>query len=546
MASVPATPPADGSTPATSTPPNTAGRRRGGRRHRFSLTTRLVAIILVIMAAVLVVFGTVTVAVMHHNLSQRLDSDLQQATMRSLSYARPADRDDAVHDRNPIDAPGQPTRVLTLVRDSSGSVAAYYRVTDGSTSALQVTDVQTIANAGLLTPTTGSTAQTDPEATPSLPGPKTVRLSIGEYRMQAITVVDQTAGTVKVVVTGLPTSTVDGPVGFLTATELIGGASALLLAGLVATFAISRSLRPLARISKVATDVAAMPLESGTVDLSGARVPTDLARPGTEVGNVGNALNLLIDNVDEALGARARTERQLRAFVADASHELRTPLAAVRGYTDILRLTEELSPEGRTSLGRVESQTDRMTGLVEDLLMLARLDEGRTPTFVDLDLSELAVEAVMDATAAGPDHVFSCDVPDEAMTVHGDSRQLSQVITNLLSNARKHTPAGTRVSTVVQRAADGFVEVVVTDDGPGIDPAFLPHLFDRFARADTSRRSTEGSTGLGLAIVRAVVEAHRGTVSCVSRPGNTVFIVRLPAAGAMVTTTPTRPPAPRP
>ncbi|WOP20028.1 HAMP domain-containing sensor histidine kinase [Raineyella sp. LH-20] len=505
---------------------------RPAPRRRLSLTTRLVAVILVIMAAVLGAFGAATVAVMHRNLAQRLDSDVQQAALRSLTYARTNDRDDE-HDRNPIDAPGQPTRVLTLVRDPSGAIAAFYRVPDGSATALRVADVQTIADAGLLTAGAGTLRQSDAENDSHQAGLQTVRLSIGEYRMLPITVVDPSTGAAQVVVTGLPTSTVDGPVALLTVTELIGGASALALAGLVAALAITRSLRPLARISTVATEVAAMPLETGPVDLSGRRVPADLAEPGTEVGNVGHALNLLIDNVDEALAARSRTERQLRAFVADASHELRTPLAAVRGYTDILRLTEDLSPEGRTSLGRVESQADRMTALVEDLLMLARLDEGRTPTFVDLDLSELAVEAVLDATAAGPDHTFTCDVPDDAMTVHGDGRQLSQVLANLLSNARKHTPAGSTVRTVVRRGGDGFVEATVTDDGRGIAADFLPHLFDRFARGDSSRKSTEGSTGLGLAIVRAVVEAHGGTVGCTSRPGETVFTVRLPPAGSL-------------
>ncbi|WP_228488809.1 sensor histidine kinase [Raineyella fluvialis] len=527
-------------------PTGTAVQPTRRRRRRFSLTTRLVAMILAIMAAILLLFGTATVAVMHHNLSQRLDSDLQQAALRSLSYAHPSDHDDGERNRNPIDAPGQPSRVITLVRDTNGAVAAYYRVPDGSAAALRVADVQTIADAGLLAPSTGSAQLGDPEATPRLPRPVTVRLSIGEYRMLPITVLDSATGTVRVVATGLPTSTVDGPVSFLTVTELIGGVSALALAGAVATLAISRSLRPLARISTVATDVAAMPLQTGTVDLSSSRVPGDLAEPGTEVGNVGHALNRLIDSVDDALTARARTEGQLRAFVADASHELRTPLAAVRGYTDILRLTEELSPEGRTSLGRVESQTDRMTALVEDLLMLARLDEGRTPTFADLDLSELAVEAVLDATAAGPDHTFTCDVPDDPMTVHGDRRQLSQVLANLLSNARKHTPAGTVVGIVVRRAADGAVEATVTDNGPGIDPGFLPHMFDRFARGDSARKSTEGSTGLGLAIVRAVVEAHGGTVSCTSRPGDTVFTVRLPAAGTLVPPTGPGPHTPGP
>ncbi|WP_217634135.1 sensor histidine kinase [Raineyella antarctica] len=496
--------------------------------HRVSLTTKLVGVIVAILAAALLLFGATTVVVMRNNLSQRLDSEVQQAAMRALTYTRPSDHDEFDAGRNPIDAPGQPARAITLVADvTAGTAVGFYRSSDGAASALTSGDVQALADAGLLTPPRSYAEH--PTSSGLVSTPRTVHLSIGEYRVLPVPVPEQN-GHAYVLVAGLPTTSVEGPVAALALTELLGGLGALVVAGSIATIAVRRSLRPLERISQAATDVAALPLGSGAVDLAGQRVPADLARPGTEVGNVGHALNLMIDNVDDALSARARSEGQLRTFVADASHELRTPLAAVRGYTSMIRLTEDLSPEGRTSLGRVESQADRMTGLVEDLLMLARLDEGRTPTFSNLDLSELAVEAVMDASAAGPDHTFTCHVPEEPMTVRGDGRQLAQVFANLLSNARKHTPAGTRVSTTVRRSADGWVEAVVADNGPGIAPEFLPHLFDRFARADSSRTAKEGSTGLGLAIVQAVVQAHGGTVSCQSRPGRTVFTVRLPAA----------------
>lgn len=512
------------------------GRGRSGRPP-LSLTGKLVAIILAIMAAVLFLFGATTVVVMRNDLSQRLDGQVQQAAARSLTYVRTAEREEVPDDRNPIDAPGQPTGALTLIADlTDGSATGFYRDADGSASALPAEDVRRIADAGLLAPTLptegyeseGYEPEEEGERSAAGPATSTVHLSIGEFRAVPLATVDPATGHVYVVVTGLTTASVDGPVAALVLTQAVGAGAALVVAGSIATVAVRRNLRPLERISQSATDVAALPLGSGRVDLAGQRLPEDLARPGTEVGNVGHALNLMIDSVDDALSARSRSEARLRTFVADASHELRTPLAAVRGYTDMIRLTEELSPAGRTSLGRVESQTDRMTGLVEDLLLLARLDEGRTPAFGDLDLSELAVEAVMDASAAGPDHTFTCEVPEEPMTVRGDAGQLAQVLANLLSNARKHTPAGTLVTTTVRPGPDRWVEAVIADNGPGIDPAFLPHLFDRFARADTARSSTEGSTGLGLAIVKAVAEAHGGTVGCASEPGRTVFTLRLP------------------
>jgi two-component system OmpR family sensor kinase len=244
------------------------------------------------------------------------------------------------------------------------------------------------------------------------------------------------------------------------------------------------------------------------------------------VGQVGSALNRMLDNVESALEARQESEMQLRQFVADASHELRTPLAAISGYTELTR-RGELSPDIEYSLTRIASQTERMTALVEDLLLLARLDAGRPLERGEVDLTRLVVDAVADAHAAGPDHKWQLAVPDEPVVVPGDGSRLAQVLANLLANARTHTPPGTSV-TVALGEDRRYAQLSVSDDGPGIPPDLLPHIFERFARGSTSRSRDNGSTGLGLAIVRAVVAAHHGTVDVASRPGRTEFTVRLP------------------
>jgi two-component system OmpR family sensor kinase len=220
----------------------------------------------------------------------------------------------------------------------------------------------------------------------------------------------------------------------------------------------------------------------------------------------------------------------VRQFVADASHELRTPLAAIRGYAELTRRGHEtVPPDVAHALVRVESETERMTHLVDDLLLLARLDSGRPLAEEPVDLSRLVVDTVSDARAAGPDHRWLLDVPEEAVTVPGDPARLHQVLANLLANARTHTPPQTKVTASLQVRA-GWAVVSVTDDGPGIPEGLQPEVFERFARGDTSRSRAAGSTGLGLSIVAAVVEAHRGHVEVTSRPGMTSFVVRLPGA----------------
>jgi two-component system OmpR family sensor kinase len=306
----------------------------------------------------------------------------------------------------------------------------------------------------------------------------------------------------------------------------------LLLAGLAAFAIVRYSLRPLDRVVATAAVVAELPLDRGEVALA-VRVPESDTDPRTEVGRVGSAINRMLGHVSSALNARQASENKVRRFVSDASHELRTPLASIAGYSELAARKSDALPEDVThSLGRIRSEAGRMTTIVEDLLLLARLDEGRELAKRPVDLTELVIHTVGDAHVAGPDHVFELDFPEEPVLVTGDASRLQQVIVNLLANARTHTPAGTTVRTglAVESGPAGEIAVLtVSDDGPGIDPALQPNLFERFVRGDDSRSRATGSTGLGLAIVHAVVAAHHGTVRCESTPGRTVFRVELPA-----------------
>jgi two-component system OmpR family sensor kinase len=264
------------------------------------------------------------------------------------------------------------------------------------------------------------------------------------------------------------------------------------------------------------------------VDLA-ERVPVADARD--EVGQVGTALNRMLDHVDGALRERHAAEQRLRRFVADASHELRTPLAAIRGYAELSRRSRQPVPDEVSHvLRRVESEAQRMTALVEDLLVLARLDSGRPLARERVDLTRLVVDAVSDAHAAGLKHRWQLEVPEEPVFVSGDPIRLTQVVSNLLANARTHTPEGTTVTVGVAVHGDN-ARLTVTDDGPGIDKELVPHIFERFTRGDDSRSPKQRSTGLGLAIVLAIVTAHHGTIEVDSAPGRTAFTIRLPLDG---------------
>ncbi|CUU60189.1 two-component system, OmpR family, sensor kinase [Parafrankia irregularis] len=406
-------------------------------------------------------------------------------------------------------------------------------------------------NAAVIDGASGETTLTDADAAAVAQVPldgNAHTLTIGDHGDYRLTARLSGDGS-RILVTGLPMDDVDAT---LTRTAAIGAAVAALgvLAAAIAGGAIvRRTLRPLSRVAATAARVAELPLHRGAVDLPtlGPDVDTD---PRTEVGQVGAALGRMLGHIGDAFDARHASETRMRQFLADASHELRTPLAAISGYAELTRRTRDtVPPDVIYAMGRVESESARMTALVSDLLLLARLDSGRPLVRETVDLSRLVVDAVSDAHVAAPTHRFELDLPSEPVTTTGDPARLHQVLTNLLANARTHTPPGTRVTarltTQARPAPPGSLTppgvpgplvwcavLQVIDDGPGIPPELLPKVFERFARGDSSRSRAAGSTGLGLSIVSAVVEAHHGRVEVASRPGQTVFTVLLPVGTA--------------
>jgi two-component system OmpR family sensor kinase len=353
--------------------------------------------------------------------------------------------------------------------------------------------------------------------------------------------------------TGLPLTALHDQLRDIAFAEAIVFGAVLLFAGVLGMFWVRFSLRPLHRVATTASQVAELPLESGVVSLPAGVPDTD---PDTETGQVGLAFNRMLGHVETALRKRAASESRLRRFAADASHELRTPLAAIRGYAELALRHPGASPDEVThALGRVLSESTRMSVLVDDLLLLARLDAGRPLGSEPVDITRLAIEATSDARVARPSHRWMLELPDDSVLTRGDEHRLHQVLVNLLSNAGRHTPDGTTVTvgvsdrlpdgepgTGAESAARGTLPpgprlvLTVTDNGPGIPPDLLPDLFERFTRADTSRShaTNASSTGLGLAIVDAVVGAHHGAVLVTSRPGMnrfTIVLGRLTEAG---------------
>jgi two-component system OmpR family sensor kinase len=344
--------------------------------------------------------------------------------------------------------------------------------------------------------------------------------SLGRYR-----VVQATDPTGRRVTVGLPLHQVDETVGRLLIIEGLTLALAALVVAIGGGWLIRRELLPLDRVAQTARQVAGLPLASGTPHLQ-ERVPD--AVPGTEIGDVAEAMNEMLDHLEGSLETRADTERTLRQFVADASHELRTPLASIRGYSELYRRGDVDDAGRKAAMNRIESEANRMSMLVDDLLLLARLDQGRPLRHEPVDLSLLVAEAVADLAVRHPDHPVTVDLPEDATQVLGDDDRLRQVLANLLANAVQHTPEGTAVEVAVRQLHDR-VQLQVTDQGPGMSPSFQPHAFERFTRADESRTRVTGGSGLGLSIVAAVTEALNGSVTLESQPGRTSITVELPS-----------------
>ncbi|SEJ67613.1 two-component system, OmpR family, sensor kinase [Arthrobacter sp. yr096] len=471
------------------------------------LRTRLVLVAMALLVAICGAVGAVSYASMDMVFNKQLDRQLEQASSRATEFGRPPSNfpSNPSGRPDPLEARGQAAGTLNARIDGSTVRSSGLIDAQGNRVSLSAADEQVLL---------------------SLPKgdlPVDRSLSNGDYRLVAVD-----PGYGDVIVTGLPLADKQSAEASLVWTMVLVSLGGLVLIGLAGTVIIRRTMRPLEQLSEVATKVSRLPLDAGEVALA-VRVPPSAAHPGTEVGSVGHALNQMLNNVSSALEARQESETKVRQFVADASHELRTPLTAIRGYTELLRMTENFTEDGRKSLARVQSQSERMTTLVEDLLLLARLDEGQPVKVTDVDLTQLVIETVSDEKVMAPDHIWQLQLPDEPITVRGDATQLHQVLANLLSNARKHTDAGTTVVTGVMLSADGSAVVTVTDNGPGIPEDFQGRIFSRFARADAARSGSEGTSGLGLSIVESIVEAHGGNVEVTSRPGRTEFALRLPA-----------------
>ena len=291
---------------------------------------------------------------------------------------------------------------------------------------------------------------------------------------------------------------------------LILGLIALIAIAMAARWIIALGLKPLEAVEDTAEAIA-----SG--DLS-ARLPA--AKPDTEVGRLTTSLNTMLSRIEESFTARVESENKLRRFVADASHELRTPLTAIRGFAELHRQGAVVGEDKTKELiNRIEKESVRMSSLVEDLLLLARLDQSRELAKEPVDLNTIITEAVASARAAGPNHPIEIKLEASEIFVLGDSQRIHQVIANLLANARAHTPNGTEISiTAMQGVSE--TTIAVSDKGPGLSKADQDRIFERFYRADPSRvrNSGEGS-GLGLSIVDAVMKAHGGYVSVKSELG---------------------------
>jgi two-component system OmpR family sensor kinase len=485
---------------------------------RLTLRTRLLLALLSLLAVVMVVVAAVSDVALNGYLVKRLDQQLTAAAGRATHAFEDPDSDGGPGD-NDGDTP-----------PSSGSTSSLsFLATPGqSTSTLGAEVVHgKVIEAGVISPNGTSTpisARDDAVLTAIRPGAAASTRSVGSlgnYRLIAVTTPHGT------LVVGLPLSDIHDTLNELLVIELVVIAVGLALAAATGTAIIRLTLRPLRRVAATATRITELPLERGEVGLA-ERIPISDADEHTEIGQVSQALNSMLAHIDGALEVRQASEMRLRQFAADASHELRTPLASIRGYAELTRRSgTPLSEDVAYALGRVESEATRMTGLVEDLLLLARLDAGRPLARDEVDLTALVVDVVSDAHAISRDHAWGLDLPPEPVLVTGDKAGLHQVLANLLANARSHTPAGTHV-TVSVTEQDSQVALAVTDTGPGIPEELQGRLFERFTRGDTSRSHETGGSGLGLAIVAAVVAAHGGSVEVSSRPGETRFEVRLP------------------
>ena len=459
-----------------------------------SLRNRLTIGVLVLSAIGFVGAGVGSQALLRNYLIHQVDDQLlsvvagTQERLDRAGIARDADGDEENSARSVTPLNRVPTSISVTVLDPFGNLVGGL---GGDFNSNQITDYVK----GLLP---GQVAAYGSK-------PFTIEAPGADFRV-ATTVLPSSLGSV---IVAQSLADFDKTTHQIAVVFLIIGGLVLLFIAFASRQVIKVGMRPLERIEETAEKIAAG-------DLS-ARL--DNYEPETEVGRLSTSLNIMLSRIEEAFDARMQSEDKLRRFVADASHELRTPLTAIRGFAELHR--QGAVPEGEKTnelISRIEKESMRMGYLVEDLLMLARMDQSRELVIADVDLSTLLQEAVTSAQAAGPDHTITTNIAS-GITTKGDADKIYQVVTNLLANARAHTPAGSAITvTVAKDGADSLV--TIADNGPGLSAEDQARIFERFYRVDASRqRNSKDGSGLGLSIVDAVMRAHGGDVTVASELG---------------------------
>jgi two-component system OmpR family sensor kinase len=455
------------------------------------LRTRLVAIVGTLVGAALILTSLATAVLMRSDLLDGVDAELQ-------SVARPV-ANQALADLNRRDS-GFPSNYAFELQSQFGVVT---RLPTGVSTTPDLPDLSV----------------RDPRVTTG--EPFTVGSTSGSLTWRFVA--GRVTGANATFAVGIPLTAVSHTVVRLLLISAVIGSLALVGSIVLAWFAVRRAFRPLSRIEDTAAAIA-------TGDLT-QRIPVRQA--DDEVTSLSRSLNVMLTRIESSFAVREASEERMRQFVADASHELRTPLATVRGYAELYRqgAVRDGAAVGQ-AMERIEAESTRMSGLVEDLLTLARIDDAPVVETTQVDLTVLAADAVADARVRAPARRISLlglDGPVAPTVVRGTESRLRQVVTNLVANALRHTPDGTPVEVAVGHDADG-VAIEVRDHGPGVPDEVATKVFERFYRADPSRgRTGGGGSGLGLAIVAAIVSQHHGRVGVAPTPGGgATFVVRLP------------------
>jgi two-component system OmpR family sensor kinase len=467
---------------------------------RHSLRLRLTLACLALLAVGLIGVGVVTYGVVESYLVHRVDQQLADRAAGAL-HSRFAFPQDGGPQPDYLNNPGPRFLRNTLI----------FGVVDKSGKVLGTTN--SVSLKGLPPDLPGSTKN------PSLTGQRSFDTTITSTSYRALAVPYQSPYGTVTLVFALPLHDVNSTLDEILLAELILGAIAVIAVGSAVWWLVRRGLRPLERMADTATAIAGGDL-SRRVEEGGT----------SEIGQLGVAFNGMLTQIEGEVAERRASEERLRRFAADASHELRTPLTSIRGYAELFRRGAAERPQDLAlTMRRIESEATRMTSLVDDLLLLARLDRKRPLERGRVDISRLVHDVVAGERIVHPDREYRLDVDD--MRVLGDEARLRQVLLNLLANAASHTPAGTPIE-LTARSSDGEAVIEVADHGEGLTKEDAERVFERFFRVDAARgREDGGGSGLGLAIVAAIVDAHGGRVEVESTPGQGArFRVRLPAA----------------